>query len=155
MIYSSLLLLLVHPCDKKNKGGCEQICNKKGDGVICSCENGYKLFDDKKSCVKSMLCFSSISLFIVGYNPQNPPPPPPPRSIHPFHWGFIFVLNTWGNSCGVSLLSPIPNVVWGTSHHSPLRLLVYFYPHIFAELEVPITPRKKVMAFSQGWVEKT
>ena len=46
---------LVHPCEKETKGGCDHICNKKGDEVLCSCNDGYKLDGDAKSCIKSML----------------------------------------------------------------------------------------------------
>ena len=49
-----LFLLSVHPCDKKTKGGCAHKCNKKGDGVFCSCNKGYILEKDNKSCKKGM-----------------------------------------------------------------------------------------------------
>ena len=46
--------ILVHPCDKADKGGCEQTCEKKGEEeYICSCPVGYKLNDDGKKCDKS------------------------------------------------------------------------------------------------------
>ena len=48
-------ILPVHPCDKKTKGGCEQVCNKDGDNVICSCEpaEDFTLNTDGKTCDKS------------------------------------------------------------------------------------------------------
>lgn len=47
-------LFSVHPCDQPDKGGCEQICNKKGDEGQCGCNEGYKLVDGK-TCEKSMI----------------------------------------------------------------------------------------------------
>ena len=41
-----------HPCDKPNKGGCQQICSKKGDEAECECDEGFKLAADGKSCDK-------------------------------------------------------------------------------------------------------
>ena len=43
-------LFLVHPCDKPNRGGCEQICKKKGDGAVCQCKAGFILSEDGKQC---------------------------------------------------------------------------------------------------------
>ena len=44
---------IVHPCDKESKGGCEHVCNKKGTELLCTCNEGYKLKADEKSCEKS------------------------------------------------------------------------------------------------------
>ncbi len=46
---------LVHPCDKANKGGCSQICNKRKEFHVCSCKAGFVLGKDKKSCNKGDL----------------------------------------------------------------------------------------------------
>ena len=43
---------LVHPCDEANNGGCNQICNKKNEKHECSCETGFVLAEDKKTCSK-------------------------------------------------------------------------------------------------------
>ena len=43
---------LVHPCEKENKGGCSQICNKRKEKHECSCEVGYVLTRDKRTCKK-------------------------------------------------------------------------------------------------------
>ena len=44
---------LVHPCDKKTKGGCDQICEKNGEAAKCACkEPEFKLAEDTKSCEK-------------------------------------------------------------------------------------------------------
>ena len=48
--------IAVHPCDTKNKGGCDHICNKKGEGVECSCKAGFQLEEDGESCEKVHPC---------------------------------------------------------------------------------------------------
>ena len=45
--------ILVHVCDRKNNGGCSQICTKKGRKSACGCEEGFKLLPDKMSCEES------------------------------------------------------------------------------------------------------
>ena len=39
----------VHPCDKEH-GGCEQICQKKGNEALCKCRPGFLLAEDGKRC---------------------------------------------------------------------------------------------------------
>ena len=52
----------MHPCDKAEKGGCEQICNKKGEKALCGCNDGFKVStEDSTQCVPSK-CPSSIHL---------------------------------------------------------------------------------------------
>ena len=47
------IVIPVHECDKPTKGGCEQICTKKGDEAICKCKTPeFKLSTDGKSCDK-------------------------------------------------------------------------------------------------------
>ena len=47
----------MHPCDKDDKAGCEQVCNKKGDEALCGCEEGYKVSeDDANKCEKIHPC---------------------------------------------------------------------------------------------------
>ena len=50
-----IFLLSVHPCDKRSKGGCSQICNRNGDKALCSCKPGYKLAKDGVTCDKGEL----------------------------------------------------------------------------------------------------
>ena len=52
---SSAFLLLVHPCDEEEKGGCEDICEKKGAKASCKCRAGYALEEDGKSCEKGKI----------------------------------------------------------------------------------------------------
>lgn len=47
-----LSTLLVHPCDKSDNGGCNQICNKRKEWHECSCETGFALGKDKMTCKK-------------------------------------------------------------------------------------------------------
>ena len=53
-VHVLLNLFLVHPCDKKTRGGCEQACNKDGDNAKCSCEPGIDTLNaDGKTCDRS------------------------------------------------------------------------------------------------------
>ena len=69
-----MFIHLVHQCDEKTKGGCAHHCNKKGDGVKCSCREGFLLSADGKSCKKGINTrFSSVrsllnkQLFLYGF----------------------------------------------------------------------------------------
>ena len=43
----------MHPCDLKDKGGCEQVCTKKDDQAVCGCNEGFKVSTtDPKKCEK-------------------------------------------------------------------------------------------------------
>ena len=44
------LLNQVHPCDKEDKAGCEQVCEKKGTEAVCKCTEGFELEADGKFC---------------------------------------------------------------------------------------------------------
>ena len=50
-IISNLCHFIVHPCDKPDKAGCQQICKKVGEEPQCACEAGYKLVGEE--CEKS------------------------------------------------------------------------------------------------------
>ena len=52
---TEIIVLPVHPCDKPNKGGCEQICDKDGEKAVCSCVSpyDYTLSANGKTCDKS------------------------------------------------------------------------------------------------------
>ena len=54
IIMCLLFSILVHPCDKPNKGGCSQLCNKRKEWHVCSCKAGFLLAEDKKTCKKGM-----------------------------------------------------------------------------------------------------
>ena len=53
----------VHPCDTKKKGGCGQICKKKGDDAVCECKVGFTLAADNKACDKG----NNVLLMFVWY----------------------------------------------------------------------------------------
>ena len=68
------LLILVHPCDKPNKGGCGQICNKRKEWHVCSCKTGFVLGRDNKTCNKGEWINNStlriyVQLDTSGYIP--------------------------------------------------------------------------------------
>lgn len=58
-MYSLSTSILVHPCDKKGKGGCSHKCLKNeeeeeegGEGYTCACPPGFELEEDGKTCEK-------------------------------------------------------------------------------------------------------
>ena len=40
----------IHPCDRRNKGGCQHICKKDAKKAVCSCREGFLLEEDGLSC---------------------------------------------------------------------------------------------------------
>ena len=52
LFYSKHLLSLVHPCDRKDKAFCDQVCNKNETSFECSCRDGFKFGEDGKTCVE-------------------------------------------------------------------------------------------------------
>lgn len=54
---SSSFFSLVHPCDQEDKSVCSQICNKKGIGFECTCEEEYEFAVDGKTCVKGKIVY--------------------------------------------------------------------------------------------------
>ena len=62
---------LVHPCDRKDNGGCNQVCDKEGDNKTCSCDEGFELLPDGVNCKECKIifrrrfcfCFSFVNVF--------------------------------------------------------------------------------------------
>lgn len=50
---------------------CSQICEATDDSYVCKCEKGYKLIDDKKTCVKEDDEASAEKLNEVTNNPTE------------------------------------------------------------------------------------
>ncbi len=48
--FATFVISEQHPCTQNN-GGCLQICKDNVNGHFCSCEKGYELDTDMKSCV--------------------------------------------------------------------------------------------------------
>ena len=55
MLFMHVISILVHACDKTNNGGCSQICNKKNETYKCSCNSGFVLGKDGKSCNEGLI----------------------------------------------------------------------------------------------------
>ncbi len=49
---NSVYEIKIHPCDKENNGGCNQVCNKREEWHVCSCKAGFVLGKDKRTCKK-------------------------------------------------------------------------------------------------------
>lgn len=46
-------VFIVHPCDRPDKGGCSDKCEKKGENKVCACtKKGEVLQKDGKKCKK-------------------------------------------------------------------------------------------------------
>ena len=54
--HNVILFHAVHPCEKKSKGGCSDICIVNGKEALCACPEGWKLVD-AKICIKSKFLF--------------------------------------------------------------------------------------------------
>ena len=68
-VFKQFQSYLVHPCDEANNGGCSQICNKKNEKHECSCEVGFALEEDKKTCQKGKLTYTCLnSIMYVSIN---------------------------------------------------------------------------------------
>lgn len=50
---------IVNSCENNN-GGCSHHCEHSTSGPVCSCNNGYRLDDDLKTCVGKKLQCSCI-----------------------------------------------------------------------------------------------
>ena len=52
----------VHPCERKDKPVCSQVCNKKADKYECACEDDFQLLSDEKTCILSESFFLPCAL---------------------------------------------------------------------------------------------
>ena len=69
IFYSGLYdLFLVHPCDKKDNGGCEHTCTKKGMEFACECNEDFKLNKDLKTCSKGICRLTNIANCYLMHN---------------------------------------------------------------------------------------
>lgn len=57
----------VHPCERADKGGCSQTCEKDGDDAKCGCLDGYALGEDGKECEKSKFLPISFIMLLSLY----------------------------------------------------------------------------------------
>ena len=55
---------LEHPCEIDN-GECEHVCNKLPDGFGCTCNEGFEIAGDEKSCNKSKMLYNFNNLAYV------------------------------------------------------------------------------------------
>lgn len=53
---------IVNSCEKNN-GGCSHHCEHTTNGPLCSCNHGYRLEQDRKTCVGKRSLFQPLSLF--------------------------------------------------------------------------------------------
>lgn len=62
---------IVNSCEKNN-GGCSHHCEHTTNGPLCSCNHGYQLDRDRKTCVgkncSSSSESSSLSLFLYSFS---------------------------------------------------------------------------------------
>ena len=54
----------VHPCDRPDKGGCEDICNKVEELAVCTCSEGFEL-TDQNTCEPSEWEFDGSIKFLM------------------------------------------------------------------------------------------
>ena len=67
---STIFLLSVHPCDKPSKGGCQHKCNKNATKFFCSCQPGYELDKNGRTCGKgrSILFQQQFLVYVHTWN---------------------------------------------------------------------------------------
>lgn len=59
---SGIEMEIVNSCEKNN-GGCSHHCEHTTNGPLCSCNHGYHLEQDRKTCVGKSSLFRPLSLF--------------------------------------------------------------------------------------------
>jgi hypothetical protein len=68
-VYTSMFVFVVGPCDAFN-GGCEHLCVPSGGARACTCEFGFRLDGDSKSCSaapgKYTLLYMKVHLVVQG-----------------------------------------------------------------------------------------
>ena len=68
---NTLHSLSVHPCDKDDKGGCEQVCEKKGEEAVCKCNEGFKpTEEDANKCeegkdISCWKCYDNLLFTLI------------------------------------------------------------------------------------------
>ena len=63
---------IVNSCEKQN-GGCSHHCEHTTNGPLCSCNPGYRLQEDRQTCIGRSL---SLSLSLSVSKSLSPPLPP-------------------------------------------------------------------------------
>lgn len=60
---------IVNSCENNN-GGCSHHCQHSTSGPVCSCNQGYRLDDDLKTCVGKRCCWNGDleDMFTTDYN---------------------------------------------------------------------------------------
>ena len=65
LVYDNFIFTDIDECSDNN-GGCSEQCVNTDESYHCTCKTGYKLEDDKKTCVGKF-----IILFLIAYSCQN------------------------------------------------------------------------------------
>ena len=61
LVYHNFIFTDIDECSDNN-GGCSEQCVNTDESYHCTCKTGYKLKDDKKTCVGKF-----IILFLIAY----------------------------------------------------------------------------------------
>ncbi len=62
----------INECEEnKGKGPCDQICTNKNGSFACSCQSGYELQKDKKTCVDIDECKMKLCAHTCVNYPGN------------------------------------------------------------------------------------
>ena len=66
MIFCIVAFTLGDPCDEPPNGGCSQICTS-GTTAVCSCDEGFTLQADGKSCMRGIIRSNEVETIILFY----------------------------------------------------------------------------------------
>ena len=66
-VLHSMICSDVNECNTAN-GGCNQICTNTIGSFLCSCNTGYELDSDQRTCVGEFMAHTLFSILLIVYD---------------------------------------------------------------------------------------
>ena len=95
----------VPPCEEAEKGSCAHVCTNEGEEAVCSCNENYKLAEDKKNCEKGAY-YSCYSENLFPFNMTGLTSTYLPRIPLVIKWVVFFARQCKGFGVHYSILLP-------------------------------------------------